>query len=234
LRGIEFEITAANVRLFQMNRAIDTGSYILEEAELEVSSDSDEEYLGVDVGLEPVIDHEEEPDSGLQIPETSPDQPAVIKYNEVVDDYVRNFLKRMNMQDTLATFQREWYSRDRPTLFRDLSEEINDVKLRIGQMEVEKRKWQAVCDEVQQTWDRLKQERNYHRDGLEALQKEKSDLTADLRKMKKTKKRLDPALEELKQKFEQVNKERSLLRIERDRLMGEIQRLQSKSDVPKD
>jgi predicted nucleic acid-binding Zn-ribbon protein len=55
-------------------------------------------------------------------------------------------------------------------------------------------------------------------DGLEAIQKEKGELTAALRKMKKTKKRLDPTLEELKQKFEQVNKERSLL-------MAEIQRL---------
>jgi predicted nuclease with TOPRIM domain len=217
-----------------MNRAIDTGSYILEEAELEVSSDSDEEYLGVEVEATPSTVSEESADSAVLGPATSPDQPSVIKYNEVVDDYTRNFLKRMNMQDTLATFQREWYSRDRPTLFRDLSEEIDDVKLKIAQMEIEKKKWQTVCDEVQQTWDRLKQERNYHRDGLEALQREKNDLTADLRKMKKTKKRLDPALEELKQKFEQVNKERSLLRMERDRLMGEIQRLQTKTDTPKD
>jgi chromosome segregation ATPase len=101
-------------------------------------------------------------------------------------------------------------------------------------MEVEKRKWQTVNDEVQQTWDRLKQERNYHRDGLEALQKEKTDLTADLRRMKKTTKRLDPALEELKQKFEHVNKECALLRIERDRLVSEFQKLQSKNETPKD
>jgi FtsZ-binding cell division protein ZapB len=217
-----------------MNRAIDTGSYILEEAELEVSSDSDEEYLGVEPVATPSALSEDLGEPGIPPPEASPDQPSVIKYNEVVDDFTRNFLKRMNMQDTLATFQREWYSRERPTLFRDLSEEIEDVKLRIGQMEIEKKKWQTVCDEVQQTWDRLKQERNYHRDGLEALKREKSDLTSDLRKMKKTKKRLNPALDELKEKFEQVNKERSLLRMERDRLMGEIQRLQAKPDAPKD
>lgn len=214
-----------------MNRAIDSGSYILEEAELEVDSDSDGEYVSVEVESEPEPEedvHEELP----QVP-ASGDQPSVVRYNEVVDDYVRNFLKRMNMQDTLATFQREWYSTSRQTLFRDLSEEIADVKLRLEQMEAEKRKWQNVCEEVQQTWDRLKQERNYHRDGLEALQREKSDLTADLKKMKKTRKRLDPALEELKQKFEQVNKERALLRMERDKLTAEIQKMQSKAD-PKD
>ena len=59
--------------------------------------------------------------------------------------------------------------------------------------------------------------------------KEKEQLTADLRKMKKEQMKLDPALDELKKKFEQVNKERSLLRIERDRLMSEIQKLQSQS-----
>jgi hypothetical protein len=217
-----------------MNHAIDTGSYILEETELEVDSDSDNEYVAVDA--------DEEPSTAAPSPETeiaiasdgSPNQPSVVKSNEVVDDYVRNFLKGMNMQDTLATFQREWYTSERTTLFRDLSEEISDVRLRIRQMELEKKKWQMVSDEVQQTWDRLKQERNYHRNGLEALQKEKNDLVTDLRKMKKTKKRLDPALIELKQKFEHVNKERALLRIERDRLMTEIQKLQSKSDAPKD
>ena len=218
-----------------MNRAVDTGSYILEEAELEVDSDSDDEYISVEVDPEPEPTIEEDVVEE-EVPQfaVAADQPTVVKYNEVVDDYVRNFLKKMNMMDTLATFQREWYATDRSTLFRDLSEEIANVKLRLEQMEIEKKKWQTVCDEVQQTWDRLKQERNYHREGLEALQKEKNDLTADLRKMKKTKKRLDPALEELKQKFEQVNKERALLRIERDRLMGEIQKMQSKTDGPKD
>ena len=217
-----------------MNRAIDKGSYILEEAELEVDSDSDGEYVSVEVESEPEPEPVPERDEE-EIPQVPPsaDQPSVVRYNEVVDDYVRNFLRRMNMQDTLATFQREWYSVARDTLFRDLAEEIEDVKMRLEQMEAEKRKWQTVCEEVQQTWDRLKQERNYHRDGLEALQKEKSELTADLRKMKKTRKRLDPALEELKQKFEQVNKERALLRMERDKLTSEIQKMQSKTD-PKD
>lgn len=218
-----------------MNRAIDTGSYILEETELEVDSSSDDEQY-VNVEVEPVPGYEDEEKGAGESTESMPqlpssaDQPVVIKCNEVVDDYVRNFLKRMNMTETLATFQREWYCVERPQLFRDLSEQIADLKHQIEQEEIEKKKWQTVCDEVQQTWDRLKQERNYHREGLQALIKEKDDLTTDLKKMKKTKKRLDPALEELKQKFEQVNKERALLRIERDRLQDEIKRLQSKSD----
>ena len=213
-----------------MNRAVDKGSYILEEAELEVDSDSDIEYVGVDVESEPEVEEEEAQEEDANQAQQFDDQPSVVRYNEVVDDYVRNFLKRMHMEDTLATFQREWYESQSGTLFRDLTEEIADVKARLEQMEAEKRKWQTVCEEVQQTWDRLKQERNYHRDGLEALQKEKSELTADLRKMKKTRKRLDPALDELKQKFEQVNKERALLRMERDRLTAEIQKLQSKEN----
>lgn len=226
-----------------MKRAIDTGSYILEEAELEVDDSSDGEYVSVEVEPEePSTSKEnenegEEPEEPDYIPANltqSKDQPSVLRYNEVVDDYVRNFLKRMNMTETLATFQREWYTtqQNRP-LFRDLSEEIADVKRRIEFMENEHAKWQNVCEEVQQTWDRLKQERNYHRDGLQALQKEKDDLTKDFRRMKKTKKRLDPALEELKLKFEQVNKERALLRIERDRLNDEIKKMQ-KADNSKD
>jgi hypothetical protein len=50
---------------------------------------------------------EDEVPEGESPPDLTGNQPSVIKYNEVVDDYVRNFLKRMNMQDTLAIFQRE-------------------------------------------------------------------------------------------------------------------------------
>ncbi|KAK8882158.1 hypothetical protein M9Y10_044798 [Tritrichomonas musculus] len=225
-----------------MKRAIDTGSYILEEAELEIDDSSDGEYVSVDVEPEdpsPIKENDDNEDTEendlettINLPQSN-DQPSVLRYNEVVDDYVRNFLKKMNMTETLATFQREWYATQNRPLFRDLSEEISDVKRRIEYMENEHAKWQNVCEEVQQTWDRLKQERNYHRDGLQALQKEKDDLTKDFRRMKKTKKRLDPALEELKLKFEQVNKERALLRIERDRLNDEIKKMQ-KADNSKD
>lgn len=214
-----------------MDHAVDQGSYILEEVELEVDSSSDGEYVSVEVEDEEpneIQQKEENEEEMGQENQSVPDdtQPVVVKYNEVVDDFVRNFLKKMNMNETLATFQHEWYSIDRPSLFRDLSDEIEDIKKRTEEMEQEKKKWQTVCDEVQQTWDRLKQERNYHKEGLESLEKEKNDLTEDLRKMKKTKKRLDPALQELQAKFEQVNKERSLLRMERDKLMEEIQKLQ--------
>lgn len=222
-----------------MNRAIDNGSYILEEAELEIDDSSDGEYISVEVEPEEQIPTPPEEESGdlelstMPISTNMTDQPTILKYNEVVDDYVRNFLKKMGMTETLATFQKEWYMNQNRPLFRDLSEEIADVKRRIQLMEAEHAKWQNVSEEVKQTWDRLKQERNYHRDGLQALQKEKDDLTKDLRKMKKTKKRLDPALEELKLKFEQVNKERTLLRIERDRLNDEIKKMQ-KTDNQKD
>lgn len=212
-----------------MERAIDQGNYILEEIELEIDESSDDEYIRVPVEQietdTKISEENEEEAPKITIPQDN-NQPNVIKYNEVVDDYVRNFLKKMNMTDTLATFQHEWYRNGNRRLFKDLSEEIEDKKQRIKAMENEKKKWQTVCDEVQQTWDRLKQERNYHKEGLESIQKEKADLNEDLRKMKKTKKRLDPALIELQRKFEQVNKERSLLRIERDKLMSEIQKLQ--------
>jgi len=210
-----------------MEKAIDNGTYILEEIELEVDNSSDDDYVAVSVEENVEKSLKEFQPFDKNVP--ADHQPSVTRYNEVVDDFVRNFLKTMKMTETLAVFQHEWYNVQRPNLFRDLSEEISDLKLRINQMESEKKKWQTVCDEVQQTWDRLKQERNFHREGLESLQKEKADLTEDLRKMKKTKKRLDPALQELQQKFEQVNKERSLLRIERDKLLGEIQKLQKDS-----
>jgi hypothetical protein len=79
----------------------------IEEAELEVSSDSDKEYLGVAEDVPAPSLRPPERDEISSLAEGSGDHPTVIKHNEVVDDYVRNFFKRMGMQDTLATFQRE-------------------------------------------------------------------------------------------------------------------------------
>jgi hypothetical protein len=88
-----------------MNRAPDTGSYILEEIELEVDPDSDGEYVGVDVDEAPA--EESVPQSETVHPPSDGSQPSILKLNEVVDDYVRNFLRYMNMEDTFRTFQRE-------------------------------------------------------------------------------------------------------------------------------
>ena len=95
-----------------MDHAIDDGSYILEEVELEVDSDSDGEYVNVEVedlpDQSPTKDlNESEEDQIPEIPPLPDDaQPVVIKYNEVVDDFVRNFLKKMNMVDDAKTRHR--------------------------------------------------------------------------------------------------------------------------------
>lgn len=210
-----------------MDHAIDEGAYLLEEVELELDSDSEDEYITVSVE-----DVAPKPKTTEEIPtfeNLTGERPTVTKLNEVVDDYVRNFLKKMGMVDTLSTFQREWYAQEHNGPFRDLAEEIEDKRRQIKEAEAEKLKWQQVSEEVQMTWDRLKQERNYHREGLEAVQKEKADLIADLEKLKKTKKRLDPAIQELQARFEHVHKERAMLRIERDRLQAEIAQMQKGS-----
>ena len=218
-----------------MDHAEDQGSYLLEEVEIEEDS-SDGDYQTVEVEDEPGFSFQPpeplEIEMNTPIPISEDHQPVIIQRNEVVDDFVRNFLKRMGMTETLATFQQEWYSSSDHPLFRDLSEQIQDKKQQIGLLEDEKKKWVQVSIEVQNTWGRLKQETKYHKEALVAAKKDADSLNNDLKELKKVLKHMTPAKEELEKKFIEVNKERSILRNRRNQLRDEIAKMQQKPQEP--
>lgn len=215
-----------------MSHAEDQGSYLLEEVEIEEDSDN-EDYQTVEVEDLPGFEIQKniplETETNMPLPFSDDHQPVIVQRNEVVDDFVRNFLKRMGMTETLAAFQQEWYSTCDHPLFRDLSEQIQYKKQQIAILEEEKKKWVQVSIEVQNTWGRLKQETKYHKEALIGAKKDADSLNNDLRELKKVQKHLDPAKVELEKKFIEVNKERSILRNRRNQLRDEIAKMQQKS-----
>jgi len=77
------------------------------------------------------------------------------------------------------------------------------------------------------TYVRLRKERDYHRMHHKRVVQEKNRLITDLRRLRDHYACYEPALRTLKSKYETAMKEKMLTKLERDRVLGEVQGLKS-------
>ncbi|CEM06778.1 unnamed protein product [Vitrella brassicaformis CCMP3155] len=171
---------------------------------------------------------EEEAGRARGLPEAS-ERPAV------VDDFIRNFLMKFNMKETLEAFQSEWYELQEAGKLADsegalvvpdvyvtqqtMADEIRSLKTELSQT-------RAIAAKAKSGWDKFRKERDFHRMHHRRVVQEKNKLITDLRRLKKHYDQYEPTLHELKTRYESVMKEKMLLRLERDRLLGKVDTLQ--------
>jgi len=84
-----------------------------------------------------------------------------------------------------------------------------------------------VCRKAKDTYVRLRKERDYHKLNHKRVVQEKNRLITDLRRLRDHYSCYEPALRTLKTKYEMAMKEKMLSKLERDRIMGEVQGLKS-------
>jgi len=84
-----------------------------------------------------------------------------------------------------------------------------------------------ICRKAKDTYVRLRKERDYHRMHHKRIVQEKNRLITDLRRLRDHYSCYEPALRTLKTKYETAMKEKMLSKLERDRIMGEVQGLKS-------
>jgi len=83
------------------------------------------------------------------------------------------------------------------------------------------------CRKATDTYVRLQKERDYHRMHHKRVVQEKNRLVTDLRRLRDHYACYEPALRTLKTKYETAMKEKMLTKLERDRVVGEVQGLKS-------
>ena len=129
-------------------------TFFLERVTLEESDDEDFEYDAVDVDddLDEELDEDKYDDfetlakaarakevaqaDGTGDLSDKKLQPVMTKRPEVVDDFIRNFLNKMNLSRTLDTFQTEWYELQQKGLLKETDISIvPDVYLRNQQLD---------------------------------------------------------------------------------------------------
>ncbi|XP_046846640.1 sperm-associated antigen 16 protein-like isoform X2 [Xenia sp. Carnegie-2017] len=162
-------------------------------------------------------------------------EPSVTLRPELTDDFVRNFLVKMEMKNTLECFQTEWYELcERGLLSKEVVENVPDIYARQQKLEdlvkslhKEIKRYKDAADHTRQSCVRLRKERDFHRMHHKRVVQEKDKLIDDLRRLKKHYDSYEPALKSLKQKYEVALREKMLTKLERDRAIGQIVGLQA-------
>ena len=154
--------------------------------------------------------------------------------HEVVEDFVRNFLVRMNMVQTLDCFQTEWYEmKEKGLLNEEDSNTVPDIYVRnrqldeiVNSLRTELKSYKEAAQKAKDMHLKLRKERDYHRMHHKRVVQEKDKLINDIKRMKQHYASYEPTLKALQNKYESAMKEKMLTKLERDRAVGQIQGLQ--------
>eukprot|EP00741_Cyanophora_paradoxa_P020974 tig00021319_g20248.t1 len=225
----------------------DEEAFVLEQVELD---DDDDDITYEEVPLDE-SESEEEPEDfekALEMlkrkttavsiqsqPVKAPAEPSLARRQELIDDFIRNFLVKMGLQRTLDMFQTEWFELTRKGKLRtDEMGPVPDIYVKnqqledmISSMQAEVERAKEVAEKARGTWEKLRKERDFHRMHHKRVVQEKNKLLVDLKRVKKHYSNYEPAIAELRHKYEVAMKEKMLMRLERDRLSAKVEGLEA-------
>ena len=160
---------------------------------------------------------------------------AVTRRPEVLDDFIRNVLLKMGMNETLDMFQREWYQLTGEGKLSEVDMgTVPDIYLRNQQlgdelrnMQDEINRQQEVASKAKSTWDQFRKERDFHKMHHKRVVQEKNKLIVDLKRLKNHYSNFEPMLQMMRAKYETAMKEKMLMKLERDRLASRVAALEA-------
>merc|ERR1711871_161497 len=212
-------------------------AFFLEKVELDDDSDDGFEYDEVVMDSGDDLEDEEadedlesalesikrkiKPGHGNEDPQQAKVHAVVAKRPEVLDDFIRNFLIKMKLEKTLEPFQAEWYELTQKGI---LTEEdvgvVPDIYLRNQQMDdnvkylrTELDKARKIAEHAESMFDNLRKERDFHRMHHKRVVQEKNKLIKDLRR--------------LRDNYERLMREKSMLKLDRDKLNTKVSALEN-------
>lgn len=150
----------------------------------------------------------------------------------VVDDFIRNFLVKHQLRRTIESFELEWYERyganpeEEPKLVPDVYIENARLVDKSSDLERELSKHKEISQKAMTLWEHVKKERDLHRRNHSRVMQEKSQLSSDLKRLQTHAMSIEPTVSELRQKYEACQKEKMLLKLERDKLQARISGLE--------
>ncbi|XP_040013034.1 sperm-associated antigen 16 protein [Xiphias gladius] len=167
--------------------------------------------------------------SGLPEPRIIPNIP------EVVDDFLRNFLRRTNLSRTLSSFEAEWYSSARkpptatltpgtpPTGTLFIPDALAHGRLLQSELERVRAETDLLRQEVLAAGEslaRMQRERDFHRLQYRQVSEDKRRLLEDFKQLKKHLESYEPALRQLDDKYQAALRQKTLIGLEKDRVQN--------------
>ncbi|XP_037339726.2 sperm-associated antigen 16 protein [Pungitius pungitius] len=168
--------------------------------------------------------------SAISIRTPTPSKQIVPKTPEAVDDFLRNFLRRAGLNQTLNVFEPEWYGSAQKLLSETLRTSWTGVF--IPDALTHRQLLQRELETVRMETDRLRRdvlvageslvrtqrERDFHRLQHRRVAEEKNRLIKDFKQLKKHLESYEPVLRQLEDKYQAALREKSLITLEKDRV----------------
>jgi len=147
---------------------------------------------------------------------------------ETIDDFIRNYFAKMGFMKTLAKFQAEWFEKEQKGIIkRGDREKVRSVYLenqlmldQLARLKHEKSQLESQIDELKPLFSKLRKEKDYHKMHHSRLEQEKSKFIHDLKVTKTHYANYPEELSKLQAKYQSAMKEKMLITLERDRLVG--------------
>mmetsp|Transcript_20394 Transcript_20394/g.47802 ORF Transcript_20394/g.47802 Transcript_20394/m.47802 type:complete len:581 (-) Transcript_20394:132-1874(-) len=218
-----------------------------EQVTIDDDDDDEYEYEGVELEDDDLTDEgEEDLDQALRTLKLKqgmavdhapppPERPEMQERPEVVDDFIRNFLRKVGLHHTLDSFQREWYALQQEGKLKEEDVgSVPDVYLRnqylrdeVKVMKEKVEKMEAIANKARSTWDKFRKERDFHKMHHKRVVQEKNKLVTDLKRLKNHYAEYEPTLGAMRKKYEAAMKEKMMMKLERDRLKAKVGALEA-------
>ncbi|KAL6049538.1 hypothetical protein STEG23_021077, partial [Scotinomys teguina] len=208
-------------------------------------------------GSEDDCDYEEIPDDNFSIPEGEEDlaktthmvqeqatdiqileQKTVLPsrkvIHEAIEDFLCNFLIKMEMTKTLNCFQAEWYKliQTRGTDLQalgnvpDVYSQILHLENEIKNLKKDLKHFKQAAEKAREDLLKTQKERDFHRMHHRRTVQEKNKLIADLKRLKLHYASYEPTIRVLHEKHNALLKEKMLTSLEKDKAVRKISELQ--------
>ncbi|KAL0248910.1 hypothetical protein GEMRC1_004144 [Eukaryota sp. GEM-RC1] len=162
--------------------------------------------------------------------------PTTYSQPSVVADYIRNFLIQHNLSQTYETFENEWLamtsahsSTSDPSSFIDPPTDVyienQQLTSKVKSLERQLDELKEVSEEVKGTWDKFRKQRDFHKMHHRRVVQEKERLLTDIKRLKKHYEHYPEALKALQERHDSLIKQKSLLKLENDKLKGQLREL---------
>ena len=152
-------------------------------------------------------------------------EPKTLTRDVVIDDFIRNFLQKFEMNKTLNIFQEEWHELQKKGTFHDVAiglitdmkNKNNKLEKKIENMKVELKEANIIANQAKSTWEHLRKERDFHKTHQDRVNNEKVSLNQHIKKMKDLHEDYVDKIEEVERKHLMAVKEKAMLRLEKDK-----------------
>ncbi|KAJ3386420.1 Sperm-associated antigen 16 protein [Entophlyctis sp. JEL0112] len=167
--------------------------------------------------------------------EDKPLQEKLTKRPEVVDDYIRNYFASKGLMKSLDAFQNEWYeflqkgllSQEDRNIVPDVYVKNQELSDALQKLRVDVDNYKEIASKARATYDKLRKERDFHRMHHKRVVQEKNRLIGDIKRLKKHNESFEPTLKGLRSRYETAMKEKMLIKLERDRVLGKLSVLEA-------